>query len=166
MCAINTTIAPFQSVEHRPPTCSWWSVALVMVQAASDAVRGLSHDLPQIADQARHSGLGHLINNGSGSLDALGFDVVGYEHAVRLWTIVLEISVLMAQFPSKQIALLSYRERQVAFELRLDVGPHLDGPDVGHVRGSVEEENSVHQLFRMNHFFMLLNVQISSTGKK
>jgi ribonucleoside-diphosphate reductase alpha chain len=28
----------------------------------------------------------------------------GYEHAVRLWTVVLEISVMMAQFPSKEIA--------------------------------------------------------------
>ena len=28
------------------------------------------------------------------------FDIAGYEHAVRLWTVVLEISVLMAQFPS------------------------------------------------------------------
>jgi ribonucleoside-diphosphate reductase alpha chain len=36
------------------------------------------------------------------------FDVHTYEHAVRLWTIVLEISVMMAQFPSKQIAELSY----------------------------------------------------------
>src|SRR6186713_1147589 len=27
------------------------------------------------------------------------FDVEGYEHAVRLWSIVLEISVMMAQFP-------------------------------------------------------------------
>jgi ribonucleoside-diphosphate reductase alpha chain len=39
------------------------------------------------------------------------FDIAGYEHAVRLWTVVLEISVLMAQFPSKQIALLSYEYR-------------------------------------------------------
>ncbi|MHA1537342.1 MAG: vitamin B12-dependent ribonucleotide reductase [Alphaproteobacteria bacterium] len=39
------------------------------------------------------------------------FDVNGFEHAVRLWTIVLEISVLMAQFPSKRIADLSYRYR-------------------------------------------------------
>ena len=30
---------------------------------------------------------------------------------VRLWTIVLEISVLMAQFPSKEIAQLSYDYR-------------------------------------------------------
>ncbi len=39
------------------------------------------------------------------------FDIVAYEHAVRLWTVVLETSVLMAQFPSKQIAELSYRYR-------------------------------------------------------
>ena len=39
------------------------------------------------------------------------FDVEGYEHAVRLWTVVLEISVMMAQFPSKQIAQLSYEYR-------------------------------------------------------
>ena len=36
------------------------------------------------------------------------YDVEGYEHATRLWTIVLEISVLMAQFPSKEIAQRSY----------------------------------------------------------
>jgi ribonucleoside-diphosphate reductase alpha chain len=39
------------------------------------------------------------------------FDVEAFEHAVRLWTIVLEISVLMAQFPSKEIAQLSYDYR-------------------------------------------------------
>jgi ribonucleoside-diphosphate reductase alpha chain len=39
------------------------------------------------------------------------FDVDGYEHAIRLWTVVLEISVLMAQFPSKEIAKLSYEFR-------------------------------------------------------
>ncbi len=39
------------------------------------------------------------------------FDIAGYEHTVRLWTVVLEISVLMAQFPSKQIAQLSYEYR-------------------------------------------------------
>ena len=32
------------------------------------------------------------------------FDVPAYRHAIRLWTIVLEISVLMAGFPSKPIA--------------------------------------------------------------
>ncbi len=39
------------------------------------------------------------------------FDVGSFEHACRLWTIALEISVLMAQFPSKKIAELSYRYR-------------------------------------------------------
>ena len=39
------------------------------------------------------------------------FDVDMYKHAIRLWTIVLEISVLMAQFPSPKIAELSYRFR-------------------------------------------------------
>ncbi len=39
------------------------------------------------------------------------FLVDHYIHATRLWTIVLEISVLMAQFPSKEIAELSYRFR-------------------------------------------------------
>ena len=39
------------------------------------------------------------------------FDVAGYEHVVRLWTMVLEISVLMAQFPSREIAELSYEFR-------------------------------------------------------
>jgi ribonucleoside-diphosphate reductase alpha chain len=37
-----------------------------------------------------------------------GFNVAAFEHAVRLWTIVLEISVLMAQFPAKEIARRSY----------------------------------------------------------
>ncbi len=39
------------------------------------------------------------------------FDLAGYEHGIRLWTIVLEISVLMAAFPSKEIARLSYEYR-------------------------------------------------------
>ncbi|HRE22510.1 MAG TPA: adenosylcobalamin-dependent ribonucleoside-diphosphate reductase, partial [Rhabdaerophilum sp.] len=39
------------------------------------------------------------------------FDIKAYEHTVRLWTLVLEISVLMAQFPSKEIAELSYEFR-------------------------------------------------------
>jgi ribonucleoside-diphosphate reductase alpha chain len=36
------------------------------------------------------------------------FNVEAYIHATRLWTITLEISVMMAQFPSKEIAQLSY----------------------------------------------------------
>ena len=46
-------------------------VALVMVQAVSGAVRGLSHDLPRIVDEARHSDLGNVLNSRSDSLDTL-----------------------------------------------------------------------------------------------
>jgi ribonucleoside-diphosphate reductase alpha chain len=38
-------------------------------------------------------------------------DTAALEHASRLWTIVLEISVMMAQYPSRRIAELSYRYR-------------------------------------------------------
>jgi ribonucleoside-diphosphate reductase alpha chain len=40
-----------------------------------------------------------------------GFDIPGYRHTIRLWTIALEISVLMAQFPSDPIAIKSYQFR-------------------------------------------------------
>ena len=43
--------------------------------------------------------------------DTRNFDLDGFEHAVHLWTIVLEISVLMASFPSEDIARLSYEYR-------------------------------------------------------
>ncbi|WP_378942660.1 vitamin B12-dependent ribonucleotide reductase [Mesorhizobium sp. ANAO-SY3R2] len=44
--------------------------------------------------------------NADGSID-----IAAYEHTARLWTVVLEISVMMAQFPSKEIAKLSYEYR-------------------------------------------------------
>ena len=39
------------------------------------------------------------------------FDVDSFEHGIKLWTIVLEISVLMAAFPSEAIAYKSWRYR-------------------------------------------------------
>jgi ribonucleoside-diphosphate reductase alpha chain len=39
------------------------------------------------------------------------FDAEAYMHATRLWTVTLEISVMMAQFPSKEIAQRSYEFR-------------------------------------------------------
>ena len=39
------------------------------------------------------------------------FDIDNFEHATRLWTITLEIAVMMAQFPSKEIAIRSYDYR-------------------------------------------------------
>jgi ribonucleoside-diphosphate reductase alpha chain len=41
----------------------------------------------------------------------LEFNVSGFQHMSRVWTTVLEISVLMAQFPSKEVAQLSYEFR-------------------------------------------------------
>jgi len=43
--------------------------------------------------------------------DKLVFNVEAFENACRIWTVVLEISVLMAQFPSKEVAELSYEFR-------------------------------------------------------
>jgi len=39
------------------------------------------------------------------------FDTAAFEHTTRLWTVVLEISVMMAQFPSKSIAERSFEYR-------------------------------------------------------
>ncbi|MDR0669839.1 MAG: adenosylcobalamin-dependent ribonucleoside-diphosphate reductase [Treponema sp.] len=39
------------------------------------------------------------------------FDVEGYRHAIGIWTMILEISVVMAQFPAPKIAELSYEYR-------------------------------------------------------
>jgi len=48
----------------------------------------------------------HFLNNETGD-----FEIEKFRHAVRLWTMALEISVLMAQFPSKEIAKRSYDYR-------------------------------------------------------
>ena len=47
------------------------AVLLVLVEAISSAVRGFSHDLPQIVDKVRHSDVGKFLNGGSSSLDTL-----------------------------------------------------------------------------------------------
>jgi len=45
------------------------------------------------------------------------FDIEGYLHAIRLWTVVLEISVLMASYPSRMIAQKSYEFRTLGLGL-------------------------------------------------
>ena len=63
------------------------------------------------------------------------FDVAAYEHAARLWTIVLEISVLMAQYPSPVIARLSHEYRTLGLgyanlgALLMHQGVPYDSPD-------------------------------------
>jgi ribonucleoside-diphosphate reductase alpha chain len=62
------------------------------------------------------------------------FDLAGYRHAIRVWTAVLEISVLMAQFPSPQIAQLSYDFRTLGLgyanlgALLMQMGYAYDSP--------------------------------------
>jgi ribonucleoside-diphosphate reductase alpha chain len=62
------------------------------------------------------------------------FDVNGYKHAIRIWTIVLEISVLMAQFPSREIAQQSYDFRTLGLgyanlgALLMQMGIPYDSP--------------------------------------
>jgi len=52
------------------------------------------------------------------------FKIDDFEHGVKLWTIVLEISVMMAQFPSKEIAQLSYDYRTLGLGFA-NIGSYL-----------------------------------------
>src|SRR6202008_3560934 len=57
------------------------------------------------------------------------FNTEDFEHACRLWTVTLEISVLMAQFPSKKIAELSYRYRTLGLGFA-NIGGCLMAPGI------------------------------------
>jgi ribonucleoside-diphosphate reductase alpha chain len=63
------------------------------------------------------------------------FDAAAYVHATRLWTVTLEISVLMAQFPSREIAQLSYEFRTLGLGyaniggLLMTMGLGYDSPE-------------------------------------
>jgi ribonucleoside-diphosphate reductase alpha chain len=62
------------------------------------------------------------------------FDIEGFRHGVRLWTIVLEISVLMAGFPSRAIAEKSFSFRTLGLgyanlgSILMKVGIAYDSP--------------------------------------
>ena len=63
------------------------------------------------------------------------FDAESYMHATRLWTVTLEISVLMAQFPSKEIARRSFDFRTLGLGyaniggLLMNMGLGYDSPE-------------------------------------
>ena len=63
------------------------------------------------------------------------FNVEAYEHACRLWTVVLEISVLMAQYPSEEVAQNSYDYRTLGLgyanlgSLLMVAGMAYDSPE-------------------------------------
>jgi len=63
--------------------------------------------------------------------DDNSFDVEGFAYAVRLWTITLEISVLMAQFPSAKIAELSYEFRTLGLGFA-NIGGYLMASGYGY----------------------------------
>jgi len=71
------------------------------------------------------------------------FEIAKYRHASRLWTMVLEISVLMAQFPSKNIAKLSYEYRTLGLgyanlgALLMVQGISYDSPEALAVTGAL-----------------------------
>lgn len=72
-----------------------------------------------------------------------GFQIDDFTHATELWTIVLEISVLMAQFPSKRIAELSYRFRTLGLgyanlgALLMVQGIPYDSPEARAITGAI-----------------------------
>jgi ribonucleoside-diphosphate reductase alpha chain len=71
------------------------------------------------------------------------FDTESYRQACRLWTITLEISVLMAQFPSQAIARLSYEFRTLGLgyanlgSLLMVMGVPYDSPQALAMTGAL-----------------------------
>lgn len=82
--------------------------------------------------------LAHYVDENSGE-----FQVEDFRHTVRLWTMVLEISVLMAQFPSKRIAQLSYDFRTLGLgyanlgTILMTAGIPYDSPQALAIAGAI-----------------------------
>ncbi len=75
--------------------------------------------------------------------DHTRFDVEAFEHACRLWTVVLEVSVAMAQFPSREIAHLSWRYRTLGLGYAnlgtalMVLGIPYDSPEATNFAGAI-----------------------------
>ncbi len=71
------------------------------------------------------------------------FDVEGYKYTTRAWTVVLELSVLMAQFPSEEIAQMSFEFRTLGLgyanigSLLMTAGIPYDSPEALAFAGTV-----------------------------
>ncbi len=71
------------------------------------------------------------------------FKIDGFKHTVRIWTVILEISVLMAHFPSKRIAQLSYEFRTLGLgyanlgSLLMVSGLPYDSPEALALTGAI-----------------------------
>ena len=70
-------------------------------------------------------------------------DVESFRHACRLWTLTLEISVAMAQFPSEEIARLSWRYRTLGLgfanlgTVLMVLGIPYDSPEATSIAGAI-----------------------------
>lgn len=75
--------------------------------------------------------------------ESLSFDTEGFKYATRLWTVVLEISILMAQFPSAEIAKNSYYFRSLGLgyanigSVLMTAGMPYDSPEAMGFAGAV-----------------------------
>jgi ribonucleoside-diphosphate reductase alpha chain len=71
------------------------------------------------------------------------FDLEGFEHGTRLWTMALEIAVLMSQLPSKEIALGTYKYRTLGLGfaniggLLMAFGIPYDSPEGRAIAGGI-----------------------------
>jgi ribonucleoside-diphosphate reductase alpha chain len=71
------------------------------------------------------------------------FKIEDFRHATRLWTVVLEISVLMAQFPSKEVARRSYDYRTLGLgyanlgTVLMVMGIPYDSPEALAISGAI-----------------------------
>ena len=76
-------------------------------------------------------------------IDTLSFDVEDFKYTTRIWTVVLEISILMAQFPSKEIAQNSYMFRTLGLgyanigSVLMTAGIPYDSPEAMGVAGTI-----------------------------
>lgn len=76
-------------------------------------------------------------------IDTLSFDVEDFKYTARIWTVVLEISILMAQFPSKEIAQNSYLFRTLGLgyanigSVLMTAGIPYDSPEAMAYAGTI-----------------------------
>lgn len=75
--------------------------------------------------------------------ETMTFDIDGFKHTTRLWTVVLEISILMAQYPSAAIAWGSYNFRSLGLgyanigSVLMTAGVPYDSPEAMAFAGTV-----------------------------
>ncbi len=96
--------------------CNLASLNLMTFRPKLDVVAGHDPAIQSLARDRKKESLDGRLKDGhdaraSNSNHGDIIDVKALAHGCRLWTLVLEISVTMAQFPSKEIAQLSYEYR-------------------------------------------------------